>query len=852
MNDKRKLAERLAALTEQVISRQDSPDEPSHSDLSPGLASLEKIIRAYSGLHRPREAGQERPIQFRWGHLEVLEKLGSGSYGEVYCAFDKVLDREVALKLRSSNETSAWAYIDEARSLARVRHSHVLAVHGAAVHDSRVGLWSDLIDGCTLSEWVAVKGARPREELLASAIMLASALEAVHRAGLIHGDVKPGNIMRDASGQMVLMDFGTAVENVSGGVRTYMGSPLAMAPEQLDGSRITAAVDVYALGVVLYVLATGRYPLQVDSLQALSIAHARKERPDFGLLIPRCGRLLASLIERMMAIDPALRPNASEIVRLLLAIELAPARRRKRMTVAGIVSALVIALAVSLVALVRVSAERNAKEVAIAREASVRNFMREFLASPKPRAGGADARVIDVLIDAVPVAEERFASEPLALAEVIGDIGFSFSSIGAYAQANPLLERAERLGREHGMAEEQLLPLKIRFAENIAYAAGSKAESAPLQALLDQSRKTLGAGHETTLQAALALGLVQDDRSETSASEATFAYVLAQRPLPNQAADSQRLLAQNNLASLYCEQQRWTEAESILEEALTVVRESGAENGSTGIALRLNEERLARLRGQFARAETLSRTLLQDIEKTYGPRHRNLRVALNDLAINQRMQGKAIEAVASLRRAIELGILQLGEEHPEVMILRDNLASALSDSGDRDAARQLREELLATKSKIQGASHPDTLLSAINLAEQLVEDGDAKRGIDLARDSADKAAQVFSAGHLYTLEAREIAARGLIELGQLDAARDELVNVHDLKRGSIGEDHIYTLRSAGFLADALARNGEKRSARALLESAIASLLENFGDDQPDLRRMREQLAKLDSAATPRP
>ena len=847
MNDHRTLAERLARMTEQKDA---AAAFQSHEGTDPtGFSAIERIICAFSSLRHSPDREAARPVQFVWGHLDVVERLGSGSYGEVFRAFDKVLERDVALKLRGSDATSARAYIVEARRLAQVRHPHVLAVHGASVHDGRVGLWADLIEGQTLGDWIATDGPRSRDEVLACAGMLASALEAVHRAGLIHGDVKPGNIMHESDGRVVLMDFGSASESAGGGLRSLMGSPMTMAPEQLGGEMATAAVDIYALGVVMYFLACARYPLQAATIGQLSELHARAERPDFRCIEQRCGREPRRLMERMLVPDPGQRPSAADVLDSLRRIAEAPARRRRRIAIASVVAALTIALAASLVALVRIDTERKATALANARESSVRDFMRDFLASPKPSSGGAEARVVDVLADAVPVAERRFSAEPLVLAEVLGDIGYSLSGIGDHARGRPLLERALKLGREHAMNAQRILQLQIRLAAGDAYLAGGQAETATLQELFVQCRKQLGDAHETTVQAALELATLQKSLAHGEASETALRFVLAQRPADRYAADSQRLLAQIQLTSLLGEQQRWAEAEATMQEALAEARSADVENGSLGIILRMGEANLASRRSQFARAESLDQALLRDIERVYGVRHRNLRAALNQLAISQRMQGKTAEAIASLRRALDLAQAELGEDHYDVLTFRDNLASALFDAGDHAAARKLRESVLASKIRTRGERHPDTLLSAINLAEQYVEDGDGQRGFDLATDAAGKANAVFGADHLFSLEAREIAARGQLGLGRADLAREELQRVYAAKRKSLGDDDVYTLRSAGFLAAALAAQHDAGAAMRLLEPAMESLRKRFGDDQPDLRRMRAQAAALRARST---
>ncbi|MCB1054446.1 MAG: protein kinase, partial [Acidobacteria bacterium] len=130
---------------------------PSTGDEAAVVAGLRRLAELQ---HRFRAAQDTVPdpasqaaAPWRWGHLEVREFLGAGSFGEVFRAYDPVLRREVALKLRAAGAGDAEeAFLSEARRLARVRHPHVLAIHGADVHDGRAGLWADLLRGQTLEE----------------------------------------------------------------------------------------------------------------------------------------------------------------------------------------------------------------------------------------------------------------------------------------------------------------------------------------------------------------------------------------------------------------------------------------------------------------------------------------------------------------------------------------------------------------------------------------------------------------------------------------------------------------------------------------------------------------------------
>jgi hypothetical protein len=248
--------------------------------------------------------------------------IGAGSFGEVYEAWDPTLHREVALKLRSP-ETGTLRWLDEARNLARVRHPHVVTVHGADVLDGRAGIWTERLVGRTLEEELSASGPFKEAEVLRIGRDIASALAAVHAAGLIHGDVKTSNIMLedgDAPRRTVLVDFGSADRQPGDDdVPAYaMGTPLTMAPEVLDGKPASPGADVYGLGATLYRLLTGRYPVEATSIEALRRAHRSNQRARVRTHAPQASQRLARSIERALEPDPAHRwPTAKAFGRAL-------------------------------------------------------------------------------------------------------------------------------------------------------------------------------------------------------------------------------------------------------------------------------------------------------------------------------------------------------------------------------------------------------------------------------------------------------------------------------------------------------------------------------------------------------
>jgi serine/threonine protein kinase len=229
-------------------------------------------------LHGAAPALPDPADPLRWGSLRVLAKLGHGTFGDVYRAYDPSLQREVALKLlrpgRLQQAGAAERFIEEARRLARVRHPNVLVVHGADENDDRAGFWTELLEGQTLEQRLQKDGPCGAQEATCIGIELCRALAALHAEGFVHRDVKLSNVMREHGGRIVLMDFGcVAVTGPGSDLEAWRtGTPYSMAPETLlEDAPPTASADLFALGVVLYRLVSGRYPFEAEGLQELEL-----------------------------------------------------------------------------------------------------------------------------------------------------------------------------------------------------------------------------------------------------------------------------------------------------------------------------------------------------------------------------------------------------------------------------------------------------------------------------------------------------------------------------------------------------------------------------------------------------
>jgi serine/threonine protein kinase/uncharacterized protein HemY len=259
--------------------------------------------------------GHTAPIA-AWGSFKLLARVGAGGFGEVYRAWDPVLQREVALKLLLPGSLGTTgggplsdddydAVLREARALASVRHPNIVAIYGVDRHEGRVGLWTDFIRGKTLSAIVGDQGPFGYREAALIGLDIARALAAVHRAGLLHRDIKPENVMREEGGRILLMDFGLSTLPHRSG--ELSGTLNYMAHELFHGAPSTVASDIYAAGILLYYLVTATFPVRLSGLTIAEASQASLRRTP---LIDHRSDLPESFIRvvnRAIDLDPARR-----------------------------------------------------------------------------------------------------------------------------------------------------------------------------------------------------------------------------------------------------------------------------------------------------------------------------------------------------------------------------------------------------------------------------------------------------------------------------------------------------------------------------------------------------------------
>jgi serine/threonine protein kinase len=248
---------------------------------NPSLGQDTSRLASESGTHRDYlRAATPRPIKrpvltlpAQLGRYEIQNLLGEGSMGSVYLAFDTDLNRHVALKIPKLDEPDdaelKQRFRREARSAATLRSPNICPLYDVSEVDGILFITMAYIDGRPLAQMIRHGGPLPQAASALLVRKLALALQKAHEQGIVHRDVKPGNIMIDRDGEPILTDFGLARDIRSQEPRitragTIIGSPAYMAPEQLSGAAVSPAADQYGLGVVLYEMLAGQLPFQGD------------------------------------------------------------------------------------------------------------------------------------------------------------------------------------------------------------------------------------------------------------------------------------------------------------------------------------------------------------------------------------------------------------------------------------------------------------------------------------------------------------------------------------------------------------------------------------------------------------
>ena len=263
------------------------------------------------------------------GRYEIIEELGAGGMGRVYRAFDKQLDEEVALKLIkpeiAAEKKTVERFRNEIKIARKITHKNVCRTHDLHEEGKRLYLTMEYVRGEDLKGLIKRTRALTIGTSVALARQVAEGLGEAHKQGIVHRDLKPGNIMIDKEGQAKIMDFGIARSVHGGGITgegAIIGTPEYMSPEQVEGKPADPRADIYALGIILFEMVTGRVPFEGETAFAIANKHKSELPPDPRTLATSVPAGLSRLILRCLEKDKVKRfQTAEELVAELTVVE---------------------------------------------------------------------------------------------------------------------------------------------------------------------------------------------------------------------------------------------------------------------------------------------------------------------------------------------------------------------------------------------------------------------------------------------------------------------------------------------------------------------------------------------------
>jgi serine/threonine-protein kinase len=686
----------------------------------------------------------------RFGPYRLVREIGEGGMGTVYEAIrdDDQFHKRVAIKMvRPGRETGVVVrrFRYEREILAGLDHPNIAALYdGGVTEDNSPYFAMEFVEGQPIDAYCAERrlSITRRLELFTS---VCAAVQYAHRNLVVHRDLKPSNILVTSEGVVKLLDFGIAKllgEEASGGGATltqagYNAMTVEYAsPEQVLGTPITTASDVYSLGVVLYQLLTGHRPYPVDQVSpAEMVRHVCEEEPPppsvaVGRSPPEAGfsevprRLEATLSGELdnivlMALrkEPSSRYSSVEqfgedIRRYLAGLPVlaqrptAWYRARKfvlRHRAAAMATAVVVPTLIAGVVATVWQARRAEAERAKAEE--VNTFLRTMLASVSPSERGRDVTVAQVLDDASGWVA-KLSTRPGLDAELRKTIGTTYVALGLYDKAEPHLSRALQLQhRLHGPSDPRVADAMNDLADLYEKRGDVERAERLYNDALSIARRSPAFNDTVTATLLDGLGRVREDQGDLGQAEALLQEALAmrRRVLGDSHADVAASL--NNLAVVLGQRGEYAEAESLHREALRVIRAArGTDDAEVAQAFSTVAGILS-FQGKFVAADSFFLPGLAMRRRLLGPEHPDYAWTLLSYATSLYDRGDYTGAAARTREVLSLRGKTLPDEHPVVASSLLYLGRSLDHLGDFSAAESALRECLTLRRKALPADH---------------------------------------------------------------------------------------------------------------------------------------------------
>jgi tetratricopeptide (TPR) repeat protein/predicted Ser/Thr protein kinase len=889
-----------------------------------GVEASNSTDETLAGRDAPTLVGDERPpAREQGGRLTkgasigryvVLDSLGAGGMGVVYAAFDPQLDRRVALKVLrpdpDGSSGSSWGgperLLREAQAMARLSHPNVIAVHDVGTHEDEVFVAMELVDGETLKDWRA-HGSRTWQEVLDVFRQAGAGLAAAHRAGIVHRDFKPDNVMISRDGRVYVLDFGLARPHAGGrpeqeslpssethrtegdesgpsiSVDTrltqtgaLLGTPAYMAPEQHRGEEASAAADQFAFCVALYEALYDQRPFAGETTASLAfnVLQGKVREPPSEARVPR--RVRAALLRGLEADARKRWPSMDALLR-----ELARDPAKNRRLAAGVGALLLVAAGAyawgSRDVAPTACGSSEERLVGVWDDAAREAGEAAFAATQKPYAAQAWDRTRAEL-DAYAEAWQLSHADACEATHVRGEQSARMLDLRMICleQRRRQLDAAADLFAD---ADEDVLQRAHRITAGLPplapcsdlgqLDAGADPPPAPLRDAVEQARTTLArvavmvdAGqYEDALAKVRPVVEAADETGYGPLqAEAKFwlGYLLektgdpeaAVEPLSQAAFDGQAsrhdaIAARAMTVLVFVTGDRLAHIDEALDWARHARAAVSRLDDPLAEAELLNDEGIALITaGRYPEAEERLKQALALREEQLGATHFQVGRTLNNLATAIENQGRFDEARAHYERALELARESMGPDHPDVGVRLTNLGELLARMGELETARRYQEQARSVFASSVGEQHHYYASATNNLAMVDVQEGKLEDAMKLMIEAKSIWANQLGPDH------PEIALTELnigsiaYQLKMHDEAMVHLEVARSIYTRAFGEDHPDLASVLIVLGDLSGDTGDTSTAEAHYRRAIEILTKHAGPDHPEIASASKHLGLL--------
>ena len=851
-------------------------DFPGHEEL---------VARHYSELQGEAEEGADvEDEEVHIGPYRLLYELGRGGQGVVHLAHDPRLGRRVALKVLSGlaaiSPDRRARFVREATVASRLDHPAICTVYETGIADGLPYIAMRFVEGETLAESIAKArdgdgslqlgsastsgSARARDRAVVMLIEeVARAAHVAHEAGVLHRDLKPGNVIVTPEGRPVILDFGLARFEEEGATLTrsgeVLGTPAYMAPEQLRAERraVDRRADVWALGVTLQEALTLRRPFEAPTREALVYAVLQGEPDDPRGRRPDLPRDLRTVLQTTLEKDPRRRYHTAldlaEDLRRFLDSEPIAARppstgyrlrkfcSRHKAPVAGTL-AVVLALVAGMIGTsLQASRAKRAESAALRREGiahEVAAVLQRILASADPsQHKGKDYTVREALDEAAADLETHGIDDPAVELPVRMTLGRSYLALGLYDEAEPHVEQAVELARTTEECTEEEIGEAIAQLGYLRHEQGRYDDAEPLlREGLDHLRRAHGDVHENVVAGLTGLGSCLWRAGRRDEGRACIEEAVALGRQLEGDVRAELLHALNEASFQHYQLGELEPSRAGMREALALASELHGEDHLMTAKLHSNLGAVLVDLGVLDEAERHVRAALEVRRERLEADHPDVASTMLILAQLLGKRGQGTESVALYREIVAIDVARFGPDHPYVAFDLGHLGDELRQLGCVDEAIRVQRACLAIQAAAaSGPDDPGVLAARHNLALTLKASGEFAVAEELFRQVLAARQRDPNVGARILLKTRANLARLVHQRGRLDEAELRLRDTLADQIEAFGEDDGDALVTRSNLALCLADRAEraaKEEALRLAEEVLAARRGRFGDDDP--------------------